>query len=442
MAMVKLFLGLVVAVALFLFAVPPVLAQEGDYGVRIPSKIPGCYAPVGSRLLGSHEQDHTDRNSPTLAWDWSASVGSPVFSICPGVVRTTSNNNRGGYGSYVIIDHGNRLSTLYAHCITNSFTVKPGQTVDATTQICSVGMTGMTSWPHVHLNIDINGVHQPVGNYFDRSLVRYCHFTRCRANNDPKAPVSMGSQVLSQQPATVGQTATQVVQTESAGIKLFRQVLALPSDQLALGVWLLIIGVMFLGWVGGVYVRAALVAAVVTVVVAGCMFYLFLPSTAVQATQAVQQPAPVGGDWEKAYQIVQGNEGWKCTEDGAHTMGGVTQGTYNRWRAKHGMGSADVCRNLTREQAKQVFYELFWLPSGAASMPFALGLTVVDHYYNTGKVSHLLAQCGQNVACFNQARIADYRTMKMCPVVINKRGDTYCTAWINRVNKIRKYTGG
>jgi hypothetical protein len=58
----------------------------------------------------------------------------------------------------------------------------------------------------------------------------------------------------------------------------------------------------------------------------------------------------------------------------------------------------------------------------------------VDHYINTGKVRHLLAQCGQDVACFNRARIADYQTKGNCSL--------YCRAWINRVNKIRKYTGG
>ena len=115
-------------------------------------------------------------------------------------------------------------------------------------------------------------------------------------------------------------------------------------------------------------------------------------------------------------------------------MGGVTQGTYSRWLAKHGMGKADVCKSLTREQAKQIFYELFWLPVGADKMPMALAITVVDHYFNTGKVSHLLAQCGQDVRCFNNARVADYKTKGNCAA--------YCTAWINRVNHIRTLTEG
>lgn len=405
---------------------PHPISAQGDYGVRIPSRDGQCLAPVASRLIGSNERDHTNRNSPTLAWDWSAAVGSPVFSICPGTVREASSSNRGGYGWFVVIDHGAGMSTLYAHCLPNSFRVKAGDRVDTWTQICSVGMTGMTSWPHVHLNIDKNGVHQNISNYFDPALTHYCHFSRCQATNKPGDPIRKDG-VTAGQPQTTTTTAV-----DSKGLQILRTLNRLPAEQVSLLVWLALLGLLFTWWVSGVYVRVAIVATVTTTAIAGLIAVLFLPLTT--PVQASQQPAPVGGDWEKAYQIVQGNEGWQCTNDGAYTMGGVTQGTYNRWRAKHGLGSADVCANLTREQAKAVFYELFWVGSGADRMPWALALTAVDHYYNTGKISHLLAQCGQDVACFNQARITDYKSKGNCSL--------YCQAWFNRVNKIRKYTGG
>jgi lysozyme family protein len=111
-------------------------------------------------------------------------------------------------------------------------------------------------------------------------------------------------------------------------------------------------------------------------------------------------------------------------------MGGVTQGTYNRWRAKHGMGPADVCANLTREQAKAVYYELFWQPVGADRLPAAMALTVVDHYVNTGEYRDGLKQCGTDFECFNQWRVADYKT--------KSNYGLYGQAWINRVNRIRQ----
>ena len=187
---------------------------------------------------------------------------------------------------------------------------------------------------------------------------------------------------------------------------------------------------LWLVWVSGGIVRTVVVSSLTSLTITVAVLWWLNPVIG-QPVMAAQAVGPVG-NWQQAYQIVQGAEGWSCTNDGAYTMGGVTQGTYNRWRAKHGMGPADVCRSLTRSQAQQIFYEMYWLPVGADKMTWSLGLTVVDHYYNTGKVSHLLAQCGQDVKCFNNARVADYRSMKTC--------NLYCAGWINRVTKIRKYT--
>lgn len=406
---------------------PVGMANGSQYGIRVPSKLTGCYAPVASNLIGSTEADHAGRGSPISAWDWSASVGSPVFAICPGTVRRTSSANEGGYGWNVVIDHANGLSTLYAHCLENSFKVKPGQQVTAWTQICTVGRTGMTSWPHVHLNIDVNGKHTPVGQYWDASQVVICHFTKCKASNDPNAPIANAGQI-------VGQTAQQqTAAVTSRGQQMLQALAALPAEQFGLLIAVLLFALMVIWWLSGLYVRVALISMTAAGLAAGCVAILFMP-TQIQATAQAPTQVVVGGDWEKSYEITQGREGWECTNDGAYTMGGVTQITYNRWLAKHGMGKADVCQALTREQAKQIFYELFWLPVGADKMPYALSLTVVDHYYNTGKVSHLLAQCGQDVVCFNNARIADYKTKSNC--------NLYCNAWIARVNHLRKLTEG
>jgi len=413
---------------------PVAMPGGSQYGIRIPSKIAGCYAPVASNLIGSDEDHHTNRNSPTLAWDWSASVGSPIFPMCPGVVRRVSSANEGGYGWNIVIDHSNGLSTLYAHCKENSFRVKVGQQVDAWTPICVVGRTGMTSWPHVHLNIDVSGKHTRVGQYFDSSLVRICHFSKCQATNDPAAPIHTGNGTVatSQQQAPV-QAATRLD-------RLYGLMQGLQPDVVAKVVVAVFIILCLLWWLGGIYERVFAISLGTSMVVASVALWLVLPvgaqqSAAVQPTASVQQSGPTGtAAWEWAYPIIQSMEGWKCTHDPIRTMGGVTQGTYSRWLTKHGKGSADVCASLTKDQAKALYYELFWVPAGADRLPAQLALTVVDHYINTGKVSHLLAQCGTDVACFNKARIADYRTKGNC--------STYCTAWINRVNRIRKYSGG
>jgi len=407
---------------------PVKMANGSQYGIRVPAKLSGWYAPVASNLIGSNERDHLGRGSIN-AWDWSASVGSPVFAIGPGTVKYAGCNDAGHYGCWVSISHGNGLQSDYAHCLENSITVPAGQQVDASTQICRIGRTGWTDWSHVHLAIKKDGIHQELSNYFDTSLVVYCHFNKCKASNDPNAPIAgMGMQVTGQ-PVT----SQQATVTTSKGQQILQALATLPAEQFGLLVAVIVFLFLFAFWLSGLYVRVALVSMATAGLAAGCVAILFMP-TQIQATQTSQPAQAIGGDWEKSYEITQGREGWSCTEDGAHTQGGVTQGTYNRWRAKHGLSRADVCQALTREQAKQIFYELFWLPVGADKMPFNLALTVVDHYYNTGKVSHLLAQCGQDVVCFNNARIVDYKGMGNC--------NLYCAGWINRVNHLRKLTEG
>lgn len=59
------------------------------------------------------------------------------------------------YGNYIIVDHGNGLSTLYAHC--SSLAVGAGQSVSKGQTIAYVGATGNVTGPHLHFEVRING---------------------------------------------------------------------------------------------------------------------------------------------------------------------------------------------------------------------------------------------------------------------------------------------
>ncbi len=61
----------------------------------------------------------------------------------------------GGYGNYIIIDHGNGMSTVYAHC--QSVNVKNGQTVTKGDVIGTVGTTGWSTGNHLHFEVRKNG---------------------------------------------------------------------------------------------------------------------------------------------------------------------------------------------------------------------------------------------------------------------------------------------
>ncbi len=92
--------------------------------------------------------------------------GANIYAAQSGTVITAYNNSgwNGGYGNYVVIDHGGGLSTLYAHCV--STTVVAGQTVRKGDVIGYVGTTGWSTGNHLHFETRVYGV---AGNPFNYS---------------------------------------------------------------------------------------------------------------------------------------------------------------------------------------------------------------------------------------------------------------------------------
>ncbi len=81
------------------------------------------------------------------------SYGKNISAAESGTVITASYH--WSYGNYVVVDHGNGLSTLYAHC--SSLAVGAGQSVSKGQTIAYVGSTGNSTGPHLHFEVRING---------------------------------------------------------------------------------------------------------------------------------------------------------------------------------------------------------------------------------------------------------------------------------------------
>lgn len=85
--------------------------------------------------------------------DYAAATGTPIYASASGTVTTVSYNSV--RGNYVVVNHGNGLSTLYQHC--SAIYVSSGQSVSAGQNIAAVGATGAVTGAHLHFEVWVNG---------------------------------------------------------------------------------------------------------------------------------------------------------------------------------------------------------------------------------------------------------------------------------------------
>lgn len=121
----------------------------------------GFCSPIGadweSRVtseFGSRIDPISHRPKNHTGMDMAVPTGTPIRAALPGTV-TVSKYNAGGYGYYVMIDHGSGLATLYGHC--SRLLVQAGQTVEAGDIIALSGSTGRSTGPHLHFEVRVHG---------------------------------------------------------------------------------------------------------------------------------------------------------------------------------------------------------------------------------------------------------------------------------------------
>ena len=113
---------------------------------RVRTRVTSCFGERRDPIDGSTKMhDGLDLGLPS---------GAAVRAERAGVVSFAG--ERGGYGDVVIIDHGAGLETRYAHC--SSLGVKPGDRVGEGAVIATVGSTGRSTGPHLHIEVRQDGV--------------------------------------------------------------------------------------------------------------------------------------------------------------------------------------------------------------------------------------------------------------------------------------------
>ncbi len=102
--------------------------------------------------------------------DIAGSSGSTIVAANDGVVRTStalkySDGTYRSYGEYIIIDHGGKVVTLYAHGYPGSRMVHEGDTVKRGQAIMKMGTTGNSTGNHLHFEVRVNDSPQNPRNY-------------------------------------------------------------------------------------------------------------------------------------------------------------------------------------------------------------------------------------------------------------------------------------
>ena len=96
--------------------------------------------------------------------DIGAGSGTDILAANAGTVITAGWNN--SYGYMVMIDHGGGIVTLYAHA--SKLLVSTGNVVARGQTIAKVGSTGMSTGPHLHFEVRLNGVYKNPLDYVSR----------------------------------------------------------------------------------------------------------------------------------------------------------------------------------------------------------------------------------------------------------------------------------
>ncbi|OJU10135.1 MAG: hypothetical protein BGN88_12205 [Clostridiales bacterium 43-6] len=122
--------------------------EDGD----INSMLVPCAGPISSGF-GPRVNPITKKNEIHGGIDIAAAYNTEIKVALSGTVKTVGKAT--GYGNYIVVSHNNGLETLYGHC--NKIIAKEGQPVKKGDTIALVGSTGLSTGPHCHFEIRLNG---------------------------------------------------------------------------------------------------------------------------------------------------------------------------------------------------------------------------------------------------------------------------------------------
>ncbi len=100
--------------------------------------------------------------------DFTAEIGTPILAAASGIVTNVERHPE--YGNLVEIDHGDEVTTRYAHA--SAVFVKVGEFVKRDQKIAAVGNTGRSTGPHLHFEVRVKGVAQNPSRFLDKGMTQ------------------------------------------------------------------------------------------------------------------------------------------------------------------------------------------------------------------------------------------------------------------------------
>ena len=121
-------------------------------------RTPVNFARISSRFTTKryHPVLHKFRSHKGV--DYAAKRGTPIRAAGDG--KVIFKGKKGGYGRVVIIQHGSKYTTVYAHLNSYNKKIRVGKKVKQGQTIAYLGSSGLATGPHLHYEFRVNGVHR------------------------------------------------------------------------------------------------------------------------------------------------------------------------------------------------------------------------------------------------------------------------------------------
>lgn len=133
-------------------------ADNGDAMRKAFLRTPVEFARISSRFNLKRKHPILNKIRAHKGVDYAASTGTPIKATGDGTVIHAG--RKGGYGRTIILKHGGKYSTVYAHLHKYARGVRTGSRVKQGQIIGYVGKSGLATGPHLHYEFRINGVHR------------------------------------------------------------------------------------------------------------------------------------------------------------------------------------------------------------------------------------------------------------------------------------------